>query len=121
MTNIQEDNLGTVRISDDVIIICATNATLKVKGVSELSGGITDNLSKNILGKDPITKGVKLSRSEDEIILDIYVIVEYEVKIPQLAWEIQNTVKKEIEDITELKVQSINIHVQGVNFPKEDK
>lgn len=114
MGTIQEDKLGTVRISDEVIIICATNATLKVEGVRELSTSIADNISKNILGKEPASKGIKLSRSEDGLTLDISVIVNYMVKIPQLAWEIQSKVKQEIEEITDLKVLAVNIHVQGV-------
>ncbi len=120
MSNMTEDQLGTLKISDDVIVICAMNATMKIDGVCELSGGITDNITKNILGKEPYTKGIKLSRSDEGLILDIYVIVSYEVRIPQLAWEIQAQVKKEIENITDLKVKAVNIHVQGVKFPEED-
>lgn len=54
------------------------------------------------------------------ISLDIYVIVEYGVRIPQLAWEIQSCVKKEIESITDEKVKEVNIHVQGVDLPGEE-
>ena len=118
----QEDNLGTIKISDDVIITSAASATLAIDGVHELTitGGITDSISKNILGKESNAKGVKVSRNEEGLILDIYVIVDYKVKIPQLAWEIQGTVKREIESITELNVLEVNIHVQGVHLPGEE-
>ena len=118
----QEENLGIIKISDDVIIASAANATIAIDGVHELTvtGGITDSISKNILGKDTSGKGVKVSRSDEGLILDIYVIVEYKVKIPQLAWEIQGTVKREIESITDLNVLEVNIHVQGVHLPGEE-
>ena len=89
-----EENLGTIKISDEVITVCAANIVSKIPGVCQLTGGFTESLSKNILGIDPSGKGIKLSRSDEDLILDIYVIVEYGVRIPQLAWEIQSKVKQ---------------------------
>lgn len=120
MANLQGENLGTIKISDDVIMVCTANAVAKIPGVSQLAAGLTDSISKSILGIDPSGKGVKLSRNDEGIILDIYIIVEYKVKIPQLAWEIQSSVKREIESITDLTVLEVNIHVQGVNLPGEE-
>ena len=116
----QNENLGTIKISDDVITVCAAKAVMSIPGVHELTGGFTDSLSKNILGIEPGGKGIRLSRDDNRLILDIYVIVEYKVKIPQLAWEIQGSVKREIESITDLSVKEVNIHVQGVSLPGED-
>lgn len=118
----QEENLGTIKISDDVIITCAGNVAKSIEGVHGLTvtGGIGDSIQKNILGKDSNGKGVKVSHSDEGITLDIYVVVEYKVKIPQLAWEIQGTVKREIEATTELNVLAVNIHVQGVHLPGEE-
>ena len=116
----QQENLGTIKISDDVITACAAGAVSRIEGVSRLAAGFTDNLSINILGIEPGGKGIKLSRDDDMISLDIYVIVEYGVRIPQLAWEIQSCVKKEIESITDEKVKEVNIHVQGVDLPGEE-
>lgn len=117
----QNENLGTIKISDDVIIACTAGAVTAIPGIYQLAGGFTDNLSRNILGIEPDGKGIKLSKNEEGLVLDIYVIVEYKVKIPQLAWEMQGIVKKEIEAITDLAVKEVNIHVQGVHLPgRED-
>lgn len=117
----QNENLGKIKISDDVITVCTAKATEKVPGVYELAGGFTENLSKNILGIDSAGKGIKLSVNDEGLILDIHIIVEYKVKIPQLAWEIQSVVKKEIESLTDLNVLEVNIHVQGVHLPGEEE
>ncbi len=117
----QEEKLGTMKISDDVLTVYVARAVEKIPGVSELSGGITDNLSENIFGITLSGKGVKLSHNDEGILIDIYINVEYKVKIPQLAWEIQSTIKQEIEKITEEKVLEVNIHVQGVKLPREEK
>ncbi len=116
----QEEKLGAVKISDDVIAISVINAALSTKGVAGLSGGLTDTISKNLLGKEPLKKGIKLSKEDDEIIIDIYVVVNYGVKIPEVAWNIQKNVKKEVESMFSLKANTINIHVQGVHFTDQE-
>lgn len=117
----QEEKLGSVRISEDVFVMSVMNATLSTPGVSRLSGGLTDTITKNFLGKEPLKKGIKFSKEDEEIVIDIYVLVKYGVKIPEVAWNIQKNVKKEFSNITEIKVKAINIHVQGVDFLKQEE
>jgi uncharacterized alkaline shock family protein YloU len=114
-----EEKIGTIKISDEVIAVCVLNATLKTKGVAGLSGGLTDSISKNLLGKDPLSKGIKISQGEEGIVIDISVIVDYGVKIPAVAWDIQENVKTEVEEMIETPVNSVNIHVTGVQFKEE--
>jgi uncharacterized alkaline shock family protein YloU len=120
MSSNQDEKIGLVKISDDVIAICVVNAVLKTNGVSDFSPVFADNFSKNIFGKDPIFKGIKVAQGEHGITVDIYVIVEYGVKIPAVAWDIQENVKKEIVDMTEATVKAVNIHVQGVCMKDEE-
>ena len=47
--------------------------------------------------------------------------VDFGSKIPQLAWDIQNSVKEAVETITQQTVKAVNIHVQGVMMPQEGK
>jgi uncharacterized alkaline shock family protein YloU len=116
MSTGSEEKIGTVKISDEVIAVCVLNSTLKTKGVYGLSGGLTDSLSKNLLGKDPLYKGIKVNQSDDGVVIDISVIVDYGIKIPDVAWNIQENVKKEVEEIIEITVNAVNIHVTGVHF-----
>ncbi len=115
-----EQKAGTLKISDEVVAVCAANATLKTKGVAELAGGFTNVLSKNILGKELLSKGIKVSQGDDGIIIDIFVIVDYQVNIPAAAWDIQEHVKKEVTSMTELEVEAVNINVQGVHMPEKE-
>jgi uncharacterized alkaline shock family protein YloU len=114
-----EEKYGDLKISDEVIAVCVLNATIKTKGVSGLSGGITDSISKNILGKDPLYKGIKINQGDDGVIIDVSVIVEYGVKIPAVAWDIQENVKKEVEEMLEIPVNAVNIHVTGVHLNED--
>jgi uncharacterized alkaline shock family protein YloU len=115
-----EEKLGTLKISDDVVAICAMNAALRGKGVAGLSGAFADSISRNLFGKDPLHKGIKVNQGEDGISIDIYIVVEYGVKIPEVAWDVQESVKTEVEAMTDTAVKAVNIHVQGVHFTDEE-
>ena len=106
-------------VSDDVLAVCAVNATLKTDGVAEMAGGITNTISKSIRRRELLAKGAKVSRNDDQIDIDLHVIVDYGCKIPQVAWDIQENVKNEIHSMTNLKLNAVNIHVEGVK--KDDQ
>ncbi len=52
--------------------------------------------------------------------IDVNIIVEYGIRIPDIAFEIQNRVKKAVESMTGLEVLEVNVHVQGVNLPEDN-
>ena len=104
----------------NVVATIAGMATSEVKGVSSMNGGIAGGLSE-MFGKKSFSKGVKVQVTSKDTIIDLYVIVEYGTRIPDIAWEIQNRVKTAVENMTGLKVLEVNIHVQGVNLPKDEK
>ena len=83
----------------------------------DLLGGITEVLS----GKKNLSKGIKVDINENEAKIDVNIIVEYGIRIPDVAFEIQNRVKKAVETMTGLKVSSVNVHVQGVSIVEEKK
>ena len=53
--------------------------------------------------------------------IDLFIVVEYGSRIPEVAWEIQEKVKKSVETMTGLNASKINIHIQGVKIEKETK
>jgi len=120
MSNEHEEKLGTIKIADDVIATCAVNATLNTAGVVAFSPVFSDNFSKNFFSRDPVYKGIKVAQNDDGISIDIYVVVEYGVKIPVVAWDIQENVQKQVEDMTDTTVKAVNIHVQGVQMKGDE-
>ena len=62
-----------------------------------------------------MAKGIKADIEENTVKIDVNIIVEYGVRIPDIAFEIQNRVKKAVETMTGLAVSAVNIHVQGIN------
>lgn len=107
--------------SDEVLAVCAVNATLKTEGVSNMAGGMYDALSKSVLGRESAAKGTKVNRNGDETDIDVNVIVNYGCNIPSVAWDIQENVKNELREMVNVDVTAVNIHVQGVSMQSESE
>lgn len=116
----ENQELGTIKISEEVVSVIAGLAATEVPGVAGMSGGVVDGISE-MLGRKNLGKGVKVEVGEKEVSIDLYLIVDYGVRIPEVAWNVQENVKNAVENMTGLKVVEVNIHVQGVNMDKENK
>ena len=122
---IKTENEG-IQISSDVVAVIAGVAVSEVQGVSGMSGGFAGGITEVLSGKKNLAKGIKVEIDEDKAKIDVNIIVEYGSRIPDVAFQIQNRVKKSVENMTGLKVEEVNVHVQGVNTDavmneKEDK
>lgn len=109
--------LGAIRIHNSVIATIARLAALKVPGVVEMSGSFAEGLA-SMVGKASFDRGIKVDMEDQKINLDLHIVIAFGVRIPQVAWRIQNDVRKAIEDMTGKKVGLINVIVQGVRLPE---
>lgn len=116
--NKEEIDMGIVKISDEVVGVIAGLATTEIKGIVGMSTGITGGITQILSGKKNLSKGVKVNVGENSASIDLFVVVEYGVKIPELALQVQENVKKAVETMTGLIVSEVNIHVQNVVVPK---
>ena len=114
---IENENNG-IKIASDVIAVIAGVAVSEVDGVYSMAGGFAGGISEVLKGKKNLSKGIKVDTSENNAKIDVNIIVEYGSRIPDVAFEIQNRVKTEVENMTGLKVEEVNVHVQGVNTAK---
>jgi len=112
-----ENNIN-LTVSDEVISTIVEKTVMSIPGIYDINGGIIDGIT-NMLGSKRM-RGIKVDIDNKSVSIDIYVIVEYGVKIPDIAWDIQDKVKKIIEDMTGLAVTAVNIHIQGINFKKKN-
>lgn len=111
----------TSKNTEEFIIVRTVSAALKTDGVVRLAGGITNALSSYILRKELISKGVKLSDGKNgKYIIDVFVIVGYGTNIPATAWDLQTNIRKNVERDSDIKIEKVNVHVQGVYIPEQE-
>lgn len=110
-----DERESQIRIADDVVGVIAGIAAMEVEGVAGMSGGVIAGMAE-MLGKKNLSKGVKVQVGERECAIDLYVVVEYGVRIPDVAQQVQERVKASVESMTGLDVVEVNIHIQGVSF-----
>lgn len=107
---------GMIRISDEVVAIIAGLAAAEVPGVTGMTGSSIAGSVVEMLGKKNLQKGVKVSVGEKQAAVDLYILVDYGVRIPEVARSVQENVRRAIESMTGLQVTEVNVHVQGVDF-----
>ena len=116
----KETRLGSIRIADEVVSIIAGLAATELDGIAGMSAGLVGGIAE-ILGRKNFAKGVKVEVGEKEAAVDLYIIVKYGVRIPDVALAAQENVKQAIETMTGLSVVEVNVHVQGVGFPEDEE
>lgn len=112
----QDDGgLGTISIHNDVIAAIAHEAAMNVNGVAELPGDLLDGIA-GMIGKKHADRGIRVDVQGDSVNLDLNVILKHGVKIPDVAWQLQQTVKDSVQDMTGMLVTSVNVIVQGIKL-----
>ncbi len=112
----EENELGAVHIHNSVIGVIARLAAAKVPGVVDFVGGLVDGLA-GIVGKKSNDRGVHVEIVDNSVVIELNVVLEYGVHIPKVAWQIQQEVRKAVEQMTGKSVRAVNVVVQSVQAP----
>jgi uncharacterized alkaline shock family protein YloU len=114
-----KSELGTVHISDEVVAVLAGSAALDCYGLVGMASRkqLKDGISE-LLGRENLSRGVVVHREGDTLQIDLHVIVSYGTKISEVAHNIQTKVKYVLNDIVGLRVDAVNIYVQGVRVTR---
>ncbi|MGI8749752.1 MAG: Asp23/Gls24 family envelope stress response protein [Thermoleophilaceae bacterium] len=115
---------GTTAIDDAVVTKVAGIAAREVRGVFELGGGAArafGNVTQRVGIGDDRTQGVSVEVGETEAAIDLTVVVEYGESIPQVAEQIRDNVVTRVEGITGLSVTEVNVAVNDLHFPGDDR
>lgn len=118
--NPQEQELGNVTVSKEVVAVIAALETTKIRGVVGITSGYRGK-SPNILSRKDLAKGVEVWIKPGEAAITIPIITAYEVGIFKVAEEVQHKVKNAICSMTGLKVLKVDVNVQGIKFKEKEK
>jgi len=111
------NDLGVIRIADEVVSTVAGLAAVEVEGVATMSGGWGTDLVEK-LGKRNLGKGIKVDATGEQTIIDIFIVIEFGYAIPKVAENVQKEVKIAVETMTGLTVAAVNVHVVSVMTKK---
>lgn len=120
IADFEKTELGRIEIAPEVIEVITGLAAAEVEGVAHMSGGFVGDIAER-LGRKNLAKGVKVEVGKKEAAVDVYLIVKYGYKIPEVARNIQENVRQGIENMTGLKVVEVNVHIVDVEFKTEKK
>lgn len=118
---LNETEMGIVKISEDVVSVIAGLAAAEIQGIVGMSASLVGGITQILSGKKNLSKGVKVNVGESSAVIDLHVVVEYGVRIPEVTEKAQINVKKAVESMTGLTVSAVNVYVQNVELPKTDK
>ncbi len=116
--NPQEQELGSVTVSKEVVAVIAALETINIRGVVGITSGYRSK-STNVLSRKDLDKGVKVWMKPEEATITIPIITAYEVGIFKVAEEVQRRVKDAVCSMTGLEILRVNVNVQGVKFKEE--
>ena len=116
---------GTVYFVSDVLATIAGLAVTEVEGVANTVGGsgsFVDMFARKAQSNSKnLTRGIKVDVAGNDVTVNVTIIVEYGFPVPEVASDIQENVKKAIETMTGMNVKSVDVHVQGVSFERENR
>lgn len=117
MVETNKSELGGMNIASEVLGIVAGIAATEVDGVAAMSGGLVRGIAE-MLGRKNLSKGVKLEETDEGVIVELNLIVDFEVNIPDVTKEVQRNVKNSLEKMTGVDVIAVNINVLGIDIPE---
>lgn len=116
---IKSDQVGDVRVADEVVAIIAGLATTEVEGVSSMAGNITNEIVSK-LGMKNLSKGILVEVLDDEVKVDVAINISYGYNIPDVSAKVQDKVKSAIENMTGLTVAVVNVRIASVDMAGDE-
>jgi len=113
------DNVGNLKISEDVIASITRIAAKEVEGVAELA--VAPSNIKGFFKSKPIKSAVSVDLNDGVAVIDIYLKLKYGARVQSVASDIQKKVKDSVQNMTSIAVSKVNIHVSGIAIEEKNK
>jgi uncharacterized alkaline shock family protein YloU len=109
-----ESKLGRIEVSPAAIAGLAAVAVLECYGVVGLSRPTPYSGLAEVLQREHFRRGVRVTIVNQKIVIDLYVVLEYGVRVSEVAHNIMENVKFRVEKTLGVPIDEVNVHVQGL-------
>ena len=109
-----KNDIGTIYITEDVMLKVVGYAALECYGIVAMSSKRAKDGLVEWLGRENLSKGVQLKLVDDMLDVDLFIIVEYGISISAVAAAIIETVKYKVEHYTGIPVGRVNVCVEDI-------
>ena len=119
--NLDVDSDGIINISEDVIVELVRKT---IQGIAHIqtAAKLSSKFGLGRKGGDGIKVSVEKDKGEGGarvLVIDVYVLVKYGRRIPDLAWDVQEKIKLNLERYTGYSVKAVNVNVQGIYIDEQ--
>jgi len=115
---VQARQWGRIEVFPSAVGAIAAHASLGCYGIAGMAArGLRDGFAE-LLRRENVDRGVEVVEIEGGLAIDVYVIVQYGIRISEVAHNLQETVKFEVERAVNVTVARVNVNVQGVREEK---
>ena len=126
MQTIKTD-LGEINVTKETIGNIVSLNLADVKGVvgsrksiiKEITDMLRGDTSENEI--EEASRNIKVEIKDNKPLINLYIVIKYGVRIPDIAWDIQSRVKEGLMKKLGTDINEIDIHVQGIQFPKKSQ
>ncbi|MEA2088130.1 MAG: Asp23/Gls24 family envelope stress response protein [Candidatus Caldatribacteriota bacterium] len=124
MQTIRTD-LGEISVTKETIRSIVSLNLADVKGVVGSKKSIIKEMTDMLRGDtsenetEEATRTIKVEIKDNKPLINLYIVIKYGVRIPDIAWDIQSRVKEVLMKKLGTDINEIDIHVQGIQFPKK--
>jgi len=119
-TRSEENEMGSIQISEDVVAAVVRKYTLSVPGVARMVGQSIVGGLANIIGKKVSDRAIRVDVDSDHVNVTVSIIVKFGEHVPTVATNVQNVCRKYVEQLTGQKVGRVNVVVQNLEVEEED-
>lgn len=117
-SNTSQSNKGKITCNRSILLSIINLATKEIDGVSSLCDNFGGVLKKWF--SDKYYEGVKIDVTEKGILVDVYIIIKFGYTVSDVAYRVQENIKNGISSMMDIQIKQINVHILGVDFPKEN-
>ena len=117
-SNIKKQAKGNVTYGSDIVLSVINLATKEIAGVSSIVTKFGSILKRWF--SNSYYEGVKITNIKDAMNIDVYINVCFGYNVTEVAFRVQENIKNSLSGMIDIKINRINIHVLGVEFPKDE-